>query len=81
MAMPFKYPWRVPYGAWLFTTGGLLVVLLPGSVWVERQWGWSLPPYGVETIVAISCIIGLIAAAIAFQRQSPPEPGAWDEPD
>lgn len=67
---------RKPYGAWLFTTLGMLVIGLPGSVWVERLWGISLPVYGVETIAAVSCAIGLIAA----YRQKPPEPGDLDDP-
>lgn len=75
-----KYPWRKPYGAWLFTTGGLLVVLLPGSVWLERSIGFALPAWGIETIFVLSNFVGLGAAIWTFHHQLPPEPGDLDDP-
>ena len=80
MTLPIRYPWRRPYGAWLLTTVGLLAVLLPASVWVERLWGIALPSYGIETIVAMSMLMGLVAACIAFQRQEAAGPDDSDDP-
>jgi len=78
---PLKYPYAKPYGAWLITTGVLLAMALPGSVLMERLWGVSLPPHGVEMLVALAVVIGLIPGYIMLVRQKPPEPGGMDDPD
>lgn len=80
MVWPLKYPLRKPYGAWLFTTGGLLAIGLPGSVWVERLSGVKLPDEGLTILVASAVVIGLISALIVAHRQKPPEPGDLDDP-
>jgi hypothetical protein len=77
---PLKYPWRKPYRTWLSTTAGLLAILLFGTIWLERSWGVTLPPWGIEAIVVFSCFVGLGAAIRTFHRQSPPEPGDLDDP-
>lgn len=79
--LPFKYPWRRPYGAWLFTTGALLVILLPGTVWAERHLSLVLPGWGFEAILVLSNFVGLGAAIWVFHRQNPPEPGDLDDPN
>ncbi len=78
---PLKYPIAKPARTWLIVTGALLAIALPGSVWVERLWGWSLPPDGVRTITALAVVIGLIPVYFVFVRQEPPEPGDPDYPD
>lgn len=80
MVWPLKYPLRKPYGAWLFTTGGLLAVGLLGSVWVERLWGVNLPEEGLRILLASAVVVGLIPALIVANRQKPPEPGDLDDP-
>ena len=79
--MRLKYPWRKPYGAWLFSTGALLVILLPGSAWLERSINLVLPTWGIEAIVVLSIFVGLGAAIWTFHRQEPPEPGDLDDPN
>ncbi|MBE7734202.1 hypothetical protein [Devosia faecipullorum] len=79
--LPLKYPAAKPARAWLITTGALLAIALPGSVWLERLWNWTLPPYGVNTLVALAVVIGLIPAYFVLLRQEPPEPGDPDYPD
>lgn len=60
--------------------GGLLVVLLPGSVWLERGIGFALPAWGIEAIFVLSNFVGLGAAIWTFHHQLPPEPGDLDDP-
>lgn len=81
MLTPIKYPYAKPYWAWLVTTGIVLAIGLPGSVFVERLWGISLPPHGLETLIALAVVIGLIPGYIVLLRQKPPEPGDLDNPD
>ncbi len=80
MVWPLKYPLRKPYGAWLITTGSLIAIILPGSVWVERLWGISLPEGGLELMLAMAMVVGLVPALIVAHRQKPPEPGDLDDP-
>ena len=63
----------------MFTTGALLVILLPGTVWAERQLSRVLPDWGSEAILVLSNFVGLGAAIWTFHRQDPPEPGDLDD--
>ncbi|ODT71940.1 MAG: hypothetical protein ABS75_05525 [Pelagibacterium sp. SCN 63-23] len=81
MVWPLKYPLRQPFAAWLATTGGLIAIALPGSIWLERAWGMALAEHGPETMIALAAVIGLVPALIVAHRQRPPEPGDSDDPN
>jgi hypothetical protein len=79
--MFLRYPWRKPAGAWLLTTGVVLVALFFCSVWLERSYGVVLPPWSGEAMLAASNFLGIGAGLWVFFHQRPAEPGDIDYPD